>query len=42
MRYVTKKWIFDGIEWLFIENLGHTLTKNYNGTYWPPGFFISG
>ena len=19
----------------FIENVGHTLTKNYNGTYWP-------
>ena len=18
-----------------IENVGHTLTKNYNGTYWP-------
>ena len=19
----------------FIENVGHTLTKNYNGAYWP-------
>ena len=19
----------------FIENVGHTLTKNFNGTYWP-------
>ena len=19
----------------FIENVAHTLTKNYNGTYWP-------
>ena len=19
----------------FIENVGHTLTKNYDGTYWP-------
>ena len=19
----------------FIENVGHTLMKNYNGTYWP-------
>ena len=19
----------------FIENVGHTLTKNYHGTYWP-------
>ena len=19
----------------FIENVGHTLTRNYNGTYWP-------
>ena len=21
----------------FIANVGHTLTKNYNGTYWPLG-----
>ena len=25
----------------FIENVGHTLTKNYNGTYWPLKPFFS-
>ena len=35
MRYVTKKWLFDSVKGFLIENVGHTLTKNYNGTYWP-------
>ena len=42
MRYVTKSGFlivsngfFIVLKGFFIENVGHTLTKNYNGTYWP-------
>ena len=35
MRYVTKSGFLIVSNGLFIENVGHTLTKNYNGTYWP-------
>ena len=35
MRYVTKKWLLIVSNGFFIENVGHTLTKNYDSTYWP-------
>ena len=35
MRYVTISGFLIVLNGFFIENVGHTLTKNYNGTYWP-------
>ena len=35
MSYVTKSGFLIVSNGFFIENVGQTLTKNDNGTYWP-------
>ena len=35
MRYVTKSGFLIVLNGYLMENVGHALTKNYNGTYWP-------